>query len=385
MKIVIGADFVPTMQNREFFSNGDVEALLGEELLTVLKSSDYKIFNLEMPLSDQSTPIKKCGPNLSAPTKTITAYQKIKVDLVTLANNHIMDQGIDGFHKTCCTLSDAGINWVGAGNNLTEASKPYFLRSGDTIVGVYACSEHEFSIASNDSCGANPFDPLESLDHISALKDQCDFLVVLYHGGKEYYRYPSPNLQKACRKMVVKGADLVLCQHSHCIGSQEEYHDGLIVYGQGNFLFSDPATDKEYWGTSFLLEADVQKGRKPVYVYHWLKESGAGVRLASQEEAEVISEPYWVRSQQIGDEGFVAEKYQEFARLKISGYHGAFLGRIRNCLLGRAINQLTRRKLWSRFFNEKDNLALRNFIECESHRELIITGLQQLENKRQRK
>lgn len=61
---------------------------------------------------------------------------------------------------------------------------------------------------------------------------------MLYHGGKEYYRYSSPNLQKTCRKMTEKGADLVLCQHSHCIGSYEEYNDSTILYGQGNFIFN---------------------------------------------------------------------------------------------------------------------------------------------------
>ena len=42
------------------------------------------------------------------------------------------------------------------------------------------------------------------------LKKQCDYVIVLYHGGKEHYRYPSPYLQKVCRKIVDKGADIVV-------------------------------------------------------------------------------------------------------------------------------------------------------------------------------
>ena len=84
------------------------------------------------------------------------------------------------------------------------------------------------------------------------MKAQCDYAIVLYHGGKEYYRYPSPNLQKTCRKLVEKGADLVICQHSHCIGCEEKYQDGTIVYGQGNFLFDHG--DNEYWNTSLLVQ-----------------------------------------------------------------------------------------------------------------------------------
>lgn len=76
---------------------------------------------------------------------------------------------------------------------------------------MYACTEHEFSIVTNYAPGANTYDPLETPDYIRSLKDKCDYLIVLYHAGKEHYRYPSPYLQKVCRKMVEKGADLVIC------------------------------------------------------------------------------------------------------------------------------------------------------------------------------
>jgi len=55
---------------------------------------------------------------------------------------------------------------------------------------VYTCAEHEFTIATENTPGANPFDPLESLDHIQELKSKCDFVLVLYHGEKAHYRYP---------------------------------------------------------------------------------------------------------------------------------------------------------------------------------------------------
>lgn len=55
---------------------------------------------------------------------------------------------------------------------------------------MYTCAEHEFTIATENTPGANPFDPLESLDHIQELKSKCDFVLVLYHGEKAHYRYP---------------------------------------------------------------------------------------------------------------------------------------------------------------------------------------------------
>lgn len=96
------------------------------------------------------------------------------------------------------------------------------------------------------------------------MKKQCDIAIVLYHGGKEHYRYPSPNLQRICRKIVDKGADLVICQHSHCIGCEEKWNSGVIVYGQGNFLFDN--SNSEFWKTGLLVVLDFDKTMKQTSV-----------------------------------------------------------------------------------------------------------------------
>ena len=148
------------------------------------------------------------------------------MDLLTLANNHILDQDQQGLVSTCSVLDAAGIAYTGVGQTPEEAAKPYIFECDGKRIGVYACAEHEFSIVTEHSAGANPIDLLETPDHVAALKEQCDYVIVLYHGGKEHYRYPSPNLQKVCRKLVEKGADLVVCQHSHCIGCEEKIPGG---------------------------------------------------------------------------------------------------------------------------------------------------------------
>lgn len=230
MNILIGADCVPTRSNIDLFATGDSQTLLGEELNNILQKADYRIFNLEVPLTDQVHPILKCGPNLIAPTKCVAGYKAMHVDLLTLANNHILDQDQQGLASTCSVLDAAEIAYTGVGKTPEEAAKPYIFECEGKRIGVYACAEHEFSIVTEYSAGANPVDLLETPDHIAALKEECDYVIVLYHGGKEHYRYPSPNLQKVCRKFVEKGADLVVCQHSHCIGCEEKIPGGVQLY-----------------------------------------------------------------------------------------------------------------------------------------------------------
>lgn len=143
-----------------------------------------------------------------------------------------MDQGEDGLESTMKVLDEAKISFIGAGKNIVDASKPYIMNREGFKVGVYACVEHEFSFADYNKPGANPYNTLESYEHVYYFKEHCDYVIVLYNGGKEHYRYPSPDLQKICRKFIDKGADLVVCQHSHCIGCEEKYNHGTIVYGQ---------------------------------------------------------------------------------------------------------------------------------------------------------
>ena len=371
--IIIGADIVPIDKNMALFENAKVDELVGSELLGVLKDADYRIFNLEVPLTKELHPISKMGPNLAASAESVAGIKALGADLLTLANNHIMDQGVKGLKSTLQVLKEAGIATVGVGKNLEEASRPYRTEINGKMYGIYACAEHEFSIAGKDTPGANPFDPLESLDRIAALKGQCDYVIVLYHGGKECYRYPSPYLQKVCRKIVEKGADLVVCQHSHCIGCREEYLGGTIVYGQGNFLF--PKYDNEFWGSALAisLEQDGSIRFLPI-----VKE-GAAVRLADASAAEKILKEFEDRSEQIQAPGFIEKKYKEFADNTLSDYILYFKGVDEGGRLFRLCNRLSGGKLKKNIISkskERLGTGMRNFVECEAHRELFLKGLE---------
>lgn len=372
MSILIGADIVPTKSNIEQFNKGDAAFLVGSELLKILNDADYRIFNLEVPLTDVCSPIDKCGPNLIAPTSTINGYKSIGVDFVTLANNHILDQGEQGLQSTCDLLRKNNIAYCGVGDNLSRAKIPYIFELDGRKIGIYACAEHEFSIAAEDSFGANPFDPLETFDHISSLEQEVDYVIVLYHGGKEHYRYPSPNLQRVCRKFVKSGADLVVCQHSHCIGCEEKYLDGTIVYGQGNFLFDDG--ESEFWQTSLLIKIDNEF--KISYIP--IRKNNETVRLATPNDACDILDFFIQRSDEIKQKGFIEARYSEFAYSMLNGY----LFRVSGCgksLFFRILNKLTGRRygIWKlkRRFGKQQLLSVQNVLECEAHRELLNWGI----------
>ena len=366
-KFIIGADLVPTDSNIDLFASADVETLIGKDIKKLLDSASFTIFNLEVPLTDLSTPIKKCGPNLIAPTKTIAGLKAINPHFFTLANNHILDQGEQGLNSTMSLLDKYGIDYAGAGKDVEEAAKPYVLEQDGKKIGIYCCAEHEFTIATEITPGANPFDPLNSLDHIMELKKQCDYVIVLYHGGKEHYRYPSPYLQKVCRKIVDKGADIVVCQHSHCIGCEEKWHEGTIVYGQGNFLFDD--CDNEFWNTSLLLEVKLSNELEVNYIP--ICKNKNGVRLADETEAETILKQFHKRSHDILCEDIVQENYSKFAESMILGYYYRISGKVSSFLPIRIINKLSNYLFLKWIYGSKEKTMIENCLECEAHRELF--------------
>lgn len=373
MKILIGGDTVPTNSNEELFINGDANELVGVSLYTILREADYRICNLETPLTLNRCQINKCGPSLMAKPETVRGYQALGINLVTLANNHILDQSIKGLQDTIETLDSAGIEHIGAGtlNNMCSSK---CLRDNGNSIAIYTCAEHEFSIAEEERIGANPFEPCVSLREISNLADNHDYVIVLYHGGKECYRYPSPLLQLRCHAIVDSGADLVICQHSHCIGCQEQYGNGTIIYGQGNFIFDLRSND--YWNSGMLvkLDDDFKISYTPM-----IKSNGV-MRLAEGAEADAITNAFFKRSEEILKPGFVKNNYEKFAATTFLEYIEKIHGK--KSVFYRIGKRLLGDKFAHWFMKQKYDidsiLNLVNVLECEPHRETALVALKQL-------
>lgn len=362
-RILIAGDTLPTEANTILFSEERLEEIFDQNLITFFQSCAVSIANLEGPLTKSNTPIPKSGPSLKAEPSCISTIKRLGITALSLSNNHIMDYGPSGLHDTIQTLEAKEIACFGAGNDLSAAKRPYIFTLDNKKVGVLACAEYEFTIAGDYVPGASPFDPLETLDDIAALKEQTDYVIVLYHGGKEYYRYPAPYLQKRCRKMADKGANLILCQHSHCVGSMEIYNASTILYGQGNFVFSRCGNDFCNYG--LLVEIDLMTEK---ILFHPVMQTECGVRLADAEEKKTILDGFYLRSEHIKEAGFIEKEYKKFAHKMLPVYDRAALG-----LFFKIVK--LHPKLYRFYFRRKDRLKMLNALRCEAHWDLYREGL----------
>ena len=284
-------DICPTKASNELFAEGDTNTLFADTV-PLFHNSDFSCANLECAITESDGAITKFGPNLKAPLATAKVLADLKLTLASISNNHVFDFGRQGALDTIKYLAEAGIDYTGFGDNYENSRKNYtFEKDGEKICVVAVC-EHEYSYALDDRMGSRPFDEFETIEDVRRAKETHDRVIVLYHGGKEHCRYPSPRLMRACRAMVRNGADLVLCQHSHCIGVFEEYMGGHIVYGTGNFHFLKHV-DKEGWKTGLAVIYDTKKNSVEFIP---VRETDTGIALAKGEDKETILREFYARS-----------------------------------------------------------------------------------------
>jgi len=308
MKTLFLGDICPTAVSEERFEKGDVASLFGDTA-SLFTGNDLNMVNLECAVTDSERGIDKFGPCLKAPRGTAETLRKLGVHAVTLSNNHVFDFGKQGISDTLAALRAAGILYSGFGESYEDSRKDLIVEKNGERIAVICVSEHEYSYALEDRMGARPFDEFDTILDIREAKKHADRVIVLYHGGKEHCRYPSPRLHKACHAMVEHGADLILCQHSHCIGCYEELNGSHILYGQGNFHFIREEWSQLYgWNDGFAAVYDSTENTLELIPI--TRGNGIYMRYANPEEAKVIFDGFEERSKSLQDgtwmDGWVA-------------------------------------------------------------------------------
>jgi poly-gamma-glutamate synthesis protein (capsule biosynthesis protein) len=294
------------------------------------------------------------------------------IDVVGLANNHIMDHGAQGLRTTIETLDERRIARVGAGENIREARTILVREVKGIRIGILAVAEHEFGIANDDTPGANPMDIIDLVRNVGEHRSEFDTLIVLVHGGNEHLPYPRPDLMDTCRFMVEQGASAVICQHSHCTGCLEVYQGAPIVYGQGNFLFDMPSSFPT-WNEGCLVQLLVDpRGNCEARMIPFHQAGDApGARHMTQKEETDWRSAFDERSRHLGDQRMIEEMWRTFCRTNKRYYFQALHGR--SSLLRRLAARLDIVRMLD---SAEERRARLNIIRCESHRAALRTILE---------
>jgi poly-gamma-glutamate capsule biosynthesis protein CapA/YwtB (metallophosphatase superfamily) len=365
--IIVAGDFCPD-RRVEKMTLADRYYELYNDTLPALQNKDLSIVNLECPLTSHRNPIFKQGPNLSADPRTVKAITHGQFNVVTLANNHVLDQGGEGLLDTILHCENAGIKTVGAGKNIEEASRSLILQVKDTTVAILNFADIESSIATDKTAGAFPLDPIRNFYQIQEAKQRSDVVIVIVHGGIEGTRLPNPGFVETLRFFADLGASAVVAHHSHSAGAFEIHNGVPIFYSLGNFLF-DRDYSYPYWFESYFIRLSLNQRKIhtiELVPYHQFK-NGSGLTLMGEQDRQIFLKEIAAISRVIKNPYLYHEKWNALLSEK----------RLRYLTISGSLNKFERKmlkhNLWASFFMKKGQMVrMLNTIQCQSHREIMI-------------
>ena len=300
------------------------------------------------------------------------------INFLNLANNHILDHGDQGLQTTVEALKNQDFNYIGAGNSIVEASQPFTIEIKGKTISILSYAEHEFSVAEQGKSGANPVDVIDFVTRIQDLRKSSDFVLLLYHGGKENYNLPTPKQQKLCRFFIDQGVNLVVCQHSHTAGVYENYNNGNIYYGQGNFVFDPHPLNRDWLYKGFLIELIIDYDNSTniqliPYVHNSLYNDGVGIRKMDIEESKIFIDAISESSKKmIEDPNYVYAEWVKLSKSLENTYLSVLNGN------GRIMRKLNEKFPWLKVvYKNERKLVLKNIVTCETHHEIVKTILKE--------
>lgn len=369
--ILVTGDLCPVNRIAERIPDDRNGSLLGD-FLPVVRNAGLAITNLECPLTDEAPGIAKIGPLLKAPAGTAKTLADWGFGLVTLANNHIMDYGLPGLISTIDACTRSGIDHVGAGINNTEARSIFYKRVGDCKLAVLNIAENEFSTTHDNTPGANPMDIIANYRDIVTARRKSDFVLVIVHGGHEMYNLPNARIRNTFHFYAEAGANAIIQHHAHCYSGFEIFNGVPIFYGLGNFMFDIPSRHDSIWNYGYAVE--LYPGNDPLYrIIPYEQCNGeAGVKLLSDEKQVEFSNSLAGLNSIIENDETLDSKFNQHCK-KVRNMYSSFLEPHSVNLL----HFMRNRGILPSFLSRRKRTLYLNLFRCESHREIIVSLLEE--------
>lgn len=230
-----------------------ISAVADDKMLSAMRDSDLFMLNEEFPFSLQGEAMEDKQYTFRTDPRYVSIFQDLGVDMVSVANNHALDFGMDAFCDTLDTLKQAEISCIGGGYNITEASAPATCEVKGQTFAVFAATRvspsYDWYATDSQPGMFQTYDPSRLNAAITEADGQYDHVIVFVHWGIERNEYPEDYQRALAKGYIDAGADLVLGCHPHILQGFEYYKDVPIVYSLGNYLFGSRD------GDTLLLQA----------------------------------------------------------------------------------------------------------------------------------
>lgn len=351
--------------------------LLAPGLREQVSDANLAIANLEAPVPFDTEPIHKSGPALTTAPDSADRLASSGFDLLTLANNHIMDYGEAGLIATEDACAAVDLLTCGAGSCRSDALDPARVdRCGIEIAVVNVC-EREYGVASRTEPGTAPSDHRDAVSTIRTASYRADTVIVVSHGGVEYVPLPPPTRRERLREFVEAGADVVVGHHPHVVQGWEVYRGVPIFPSIGNFAF-DRQADTENTARGLVLDLQFQGSELtaiepvPTRLNDRVESLPEGIDtgfsnyLTQASEVLASDKLYDAHWQTIADRLF----HERYSNWLLTGV-GETLGLAR----ANPTDPAAQRPRWDPERRRTELLTLLNVVRNESHNDVVSTAL----------
>lgn len=242
-----------------------VNGILSDEVLKIMRESDFMIANSEFTVSNRGTKTPGKYYTFRAKPERLAIYGDMGVDLVTLANNHVYDFGPLAFNDMLDSFKAIKMPYIGAGKNLDEAKKSYYLTlpNGYRVAFVNATRAEKWGI---DTPGATAttggvllcYNTAEFIDTIKTAKANSDYVVAIIHWGTEGSHQLEQVQKTTAQDYLNAGADIIVGGHAHALQGIDYNNGKPIVYNLGDFIFNNGIEDTGILQIKFLADGGVK-------------------------------------------------------------------------------------------------------------------------------
>ncbi len=228
----------------------------------IFEKSNIVLANLEGPIAEKSKSTNRRYSYKVSPSHT-RILRRAGINLVSLANNHILDCGRDGVIETIQSLDKHDIGYVGGGINREEAHRPKIIEVGTLKIGVLGYYWNKRTAAKRNSPGS-AMDTFERYERdLNKLKPLVDKIIVTVHWGTPYEREPKEETIEKAKSFVDLGADVVVGHHPHIVQRVDIYRGKPIFYSIGNFAFGSGNSKAE----SIIVSGRFKKSQLEIEVF----------------------------------------------------------------------------------------------------------------------
>lgn len=264
-----------------------------EDLISEMQGADIFVVNNEFAYTTRGEPLEGKAFTFRANPERVNELFKIGCDLVTLANNHVWDYGIEGITDTLDTLNSVNMPYVGAGYNLADASRAQYYIANGRKIAIVDATQIERSYTYTKQATVDTPGVLKTLNSelyckvIEDAKKHSDVVIACVHWGTEGNTSYGADQIKLANEFVAAGADVIVGGHTHCLQGIEYIEDVPVYYSLGNYWFATSANMPADYNTG-LARIEITNDLEIVCKFIPCRFSGGVTSLLGQSDAEEI-------------------------------------------------------------------------------------------------